>query len=43
MNRKEEPSVDMHPEDIKAEIRKRGLTFRKLSHALPVSPCQRLL
>lgn len=31
MNRKEEPGVDMHPEDIKAEIRKRGLTFRKLS------------
>ncbi|HBM3102604.1 TPA: transcriptional regulator [Klebsiella pneumoniae] len=31
MSRKEEPGLDWHPENIKAEIHKRGLTFRALS------------
>lgn len=31
MSRKEEPGLDWHPENIKAEIHKRGLTFRVLS------------
>ena len=31
MTRKEDPRADWHPEIIKAEIRKRGLSFRALS------------
>jgi Ner family transcriptional regulator len=31
MNRIEEPGADWHPETIKAEIHKRGLSFRSLS------------
>ncbi len=31
MNRKEERVVDWHPEIIKAEIHRRGLSFRTLS------------
>ncbi|HCC3328771.1 TPA: helix-turn-helix domain-containing protein [Salmonella enterica] len=31
MSRKEDPGVDWHPEIIKAEIHKRGLSLRALS------------
>ncbi|EEJ3346718.1 DNA-binding protein [Salmonella enterica] len=31
MSRKEDPRADWHPEIIKAEIHKRGLSFRALS------------